>query len=317
MIIFLHGADTFRSRHKLKELKNKFLKEVDASGLNIEKIDAVATEWENIEKAIRTSAFLAKKRMVILEHMLKAKAQERHHKHLADILEKTLSDVIVVFWEEEIDEKRFKKNALFQFLQKQPYAYGFKLLSPLQLLSWISQHTQTLGGNISKEATALLSDKIGNDLWRINSEIEKLVSFSRGVSITASDVQTLVSGIEDENIFLLTNALLEKNKKRAMEVSRGFISAGMSETEILSGCLWQIKKMLLLKSAGSRLPSNPYILSQKLFLHPFVVKKILPELHNFHTDELKNMYQRLLSIDYQIKTGKKNFGALFDLFVLT
>ncbi len=62
MIIFLYGEDTFRSRRKLNELKEKFLREVDPSGNSLTILDGEKTELEKINEAISPSSLLSKKK---------------------------------------------------------------------------------------------------------------------------------------------------------------------------------------------------------------------------------------------------------------
>ena len=50
MIIFLYGADTFRSREKLKSLKDRFIREVDRSGLNLIELDGEKAGINDINK---------------------------------------------------------------------------------------------------------------------------------------------------------------------------------------------------------------------------------------------------------------------------
>ncbi len=60
-----------------------------------------------------------------------------------------------------------------------------------------------------------------------------------------------------------------------------------------------------------------YQASKTLGLHPFVVKKTLPIAQNFSMEELKNSYQKLLELDYQIKTGKIDPKIGIEMFVTT
>ena len=62
MIIFLYGPDTFRSKEKLKMFKEKFIREVDKSGLNLIDLDAEKMTITDLNKAVATQSFLAKKR---------------------------------------------------------------------------------------------------------------------------------------------------------------------------------------------------------------------------------------------------------------
>lgn len=69
MIIYLFGPDTFRSRRKLNQIKQKFINEIDKSSLNVELLNGQALDVAEFEKAIFTPPFLAKKRMVIIEDL--------------------------------------------------------------------------------------------------------------------------------------------------------------------------------------------------------------------------------------------------------
>ena len=54
---------------------------------------------------------------------------------------------------------------------------------------------------------------------------------------------------------------------------------------------------------------NKNILIKEVKLHPFVAQKILMHMKNFNTQELKNIYQRLLDIDIKLKTGGINISG--------
>ncbi|MBI3627096.1 hypothetical protein HY224_03555 [Candidatus Uhrbacteria bacterium] len=57
MIFFLHGADTYRSRQKLKEIKDKFRKDVDPSGLNITVLDGAKADLDILSRAFMSAPF--------------------------------------------------------------------------------------------------------------------------------------------------------------------------------------------------------------------------------------------------------------------
>jgi len=58
MIIFLYGEDTFLSRRKLNELKEKFLREVDPSGNGLVVLDGEKAAMEEINESISASSLL-------------------------------------------------------------------------------------------------------------------------------------------------------------------------------------------------------------------------------------------------------------------
>jgi len=229
MILFLYGPDTFRSREKLREIKEKFLKEIDPSGINLETLDGARISMEKLENAFSTMPFLAKKRMVIIENLLSSKLHAKHADAIVASLEKkSTKDAIIVFWEGDIDEAKAKKNALYQHLVKQKYKYSFLLLSPRELQHWIKQKIAERNGSIDPLAAAHLADIIGDDLWFASSEISKLVMYAHGRTITVNDIQTMSPLRLEENIFLLTDALGQKNKKLAIKLIHDQMESGLA-----------------------------------------------------------------------------------------
>lgn len=318
MIIFLFGADTFRSRQKLKEIKDKFLREVDSSGMNMQTLDGKTADFSLIENSLSTMPFLAKKRLVIIENLLAGKLHSKNAKQAVDLLQKkSTKETIIVFWEGELDEAKFKKNDIFLFLKKEKYQYGFNLLSSREIQRWITDKVTQMRGSMEPVAIAYLSDLVGNDLWLADSETTKLTMFAKGRPITMADVKTLCAQKLEENIFLLTDALGQKNNKLAIKLIHEQLSAGMAPTELLHKCLWHIKNLLAIRSIlDDGDASDSYAIAQTLSLHPFVAKKGTSQAKNFKIEELKNIFNRLVQIDGIIKTSRANTEVLFDLLVM-
>ena len=329
MIIFLHGPDTFRSRQKLREIKEKFIKEVDKSALNIEILDGQTLEAAEFEKAVATPPFLAKKRMVIIENLISKNKGQKIQKEILEMLGKNgLKETIIVFWESGAENKPAKKgrsktnvkrsSLLLARLRQEKYAQEFDFLSETEVDRWAGAEIKKRGGKIEPQALRLLTDLVGNDLWQLNSEIDKLLAFSQGRETTTADVENLVKTKLDDNIFKLTDALGQKNKKLALKLIADQLSSGTSPTELLAKITWQFKNLLLIKGFaeqnGSGYPANR--LTYQLGLHPFVIKKTLAQTRFHQIDDLKKIYQRLLVIDYKLKTSQIDAQVMFDLLVI-
>jgi len=329
MIIFLHGPDTFRSRQKLQELKAKFIREIDKSGLNVAPLDGSRLEAQEFEKAISTSPFLAKKRLVIISDLIAKNQGQKIQKEILELLNKNnLENTIIIFWEGDLggDSKKSRRSKtstrrshlLANRLKGEKYAQEFPLLTPAQTQAWASQAFKQRGGKISPNALTLLVDFVGNDLWQLNSEIDKLLAFKNNQLVEAPDIETMVKTKLDDDIFQLTDALGQKNSARALALISDQLQSGTSPTELLSKMVWQFKNLLILKTFVAKNGSgyNAERLTYQLKLHPFVIKKTLSQVDRHELTDLKTTYQRLLQIDYQLKTSQTDPQTLFDLLVI-
>ncbi|MCK5459740.1 hypothetical protein KAI52_01355, partial [Candidatus Parcubacteria bacterium] len=70
MLIFICGEDSFRSKQKLKALRQKFAKKIDNSQINIDVLDGEKLDAETFKQAMASGGFLVEKRMAIIENFI-------------------------------------------------------------------------------------------------------------------------------------------------------------------------------------------------------------------------------------------------------
>ena len=324
MIIFLYGEDTFRSKQKLKEFKNKFTKNIDSSQINITEIDGEKMDLENFKQIILSGGFLVKKRMIIIENLLEKNKGKKILTEILSLLKSKnspvlASDNITIFWERigTIRADKYKgkilTGPLFNFLKKEKYAFEFPLLNNTQLSLWIKKQAEKCDKKIDLEAINLLINLVGNDLWQINNELDKLSAYTEK-DIKADDVKKIVSNQFKETIFGLIDAIVNKNKKFSFQLLSKHFMARADPSYLL---IMLIRQFRMLIRAKDLLAQNPNVnLAIKLKVHPFVAQKVKVQSAKYNMSELKNIYSQLLVIDIKLKQGYSNYKLLFSEFIL-
>jgi DNA polymerase-3 subunit delta len=320
MIIFIYGADAYRSTQKLEELKAKFSREVDSTGMNLITLDGAKLKFEEFNQQVKASPFLARKRMIIIKNLISENKSKEIQKEIVSLLDEEWKnkedDNILIFWENISAPKTESKNALWKRLAKEKFAQEFQPLKPTQLNSWIEKEVKGRGGQIEKSAIAMLGAIVGNDLWQMSNEIEKLMNFAKGKAISSKDVENLVKAKFDDNVFNLVDALGNKNKKLALKLMSDQFSLGSNVLELLGMLIWQFRILLLIKDLQQEKPNlSQTEAAKKLGIHPFVALKSLDRARNFTLEQLKNIYNQLLEMDFKIKTSSVKPRVLFDLLI--
>ncbi|HPN96178.1 MAG TPA: DNA polymerase III subunit delta [Candidatus Moranbacteria bacterium] len=318
MVIFLYGEDTFRSRQKLKEIKQKYLAS-DKSGSGLSSFDCEEkTQASKIINVLGTPNLLAPKRLVIVENIISNGAAE-NQKELLEFLKRNKesvianSDLVLVFREENAPKK---SNVLFKFLAENSKKQEFEKLNGLKLEQWIVKRIKekNKNGSISKGALSLLLAFAGNDIYVLDGELEKLVNFSSGRMIGEKDVEMLVKANISSNIFLTIDALGNKNKKEALSLLYRHMEQGEDPFYIFSMFLYQFRNLLKVADLKER-NMNEYEIGKITKLHPFVIKKSFGQLRNFSLVDLTNIYKKLGDLDTEIKTGKIDIKLALDKFI--
>ncbi|MFC1598606.1 DNA polymerase III subunit delta [Patescibacteria group bacterium] len=321
MIIFLYGEDTYRSSQKLQQIISKFKAEVDETGMNLSILDGVTLKFEQFNQHVKATPFLSRKRMVVIKNLISQNKSKEIQKEIVNLLSEEFTkpnqDNIIVFWEAVNKPKDIRKNQLWQRLVKEKFAEEFKPLTATQINHWITSEIKNREGEIDKSAIPLLAATIGNDLWQISNEIDKLISYKSGQVITGEDIETLVKAKFDDDIFKLIDALANKNKKDALRLISEQINAGANEMYLLTMLIRQFRILLMLKDLQQENQQiNKSEIASKLKIHPFVAQKSLWQVKNFTLEQLKQIYLQLLDIDLKIKTSSTKAKTLFDLFIV-
>lgn len=336
MLIFLYGPDTYRSLQKLKEFKNKFLRDVENGSLNLAELDGEKMDFADFKKEISTVSFMARKRMVVLKNITKSKKKDLQKEiiaYLKSIARKDENDEnISIFLEEDVSVK----EPLFKFLaggqsdklskEKQPekgitqshiYKQEFALLKGAELRNWIINAAKEKGANINTQAINMLMERIGSDIWQMNNELEKLSSYDK--SINVDNIKKFVKTKDDENIFNLTDAIGGRNKKLALKLLTEQIRAGINVNYILTMLARQYRLLLEVKDYMENYGMdyiNSQLLSRDLKIHPFVAQKLLGQVRAYEYDDLKNLYKEIMKIDFKSKTSSVNVELLLDMLVV-
>lgn len=317
MIIFLYGSDTLRSMQKLKELKNKFIKEVDKFGFNLAEIEGEKLSLNDFRKEVGTMPFMAKRRMSIFKNISKSKKKDLE-KGIIDYLKDNNSseDNIVILWE---DEKK-PQSSLFKFLTNKNnlkiYKQEFEPLKGVELYNWIAFEIKKRGAQISREGITLLIEKIGTDLWQMDNELEKLINYDKNISF--ENIKEMVKSKNDENIFNLTDAIGGKNKKLSIHLLSQELESGINTNYILTMLERHYRLLLELKDYLSKEGNNssPLKIGKDLSLHPFAAKKLLNQVNLYKSEKLNAIYREITMMDIKSKTSNVDIELLMDMLII-
>jgi len=310
MIIFIYGEDSYRSRRKLNELIEEYKKK-NPNTLRLSFFDC---EEENIslgdlqDQVRQYLMFKEKKLMVIINLFSSVKLKNDFAKKINSFLNS--SDIIIVYEANSVKAS----DLLLKSLKQSAKYQECKNLTRSQLKSWAKEEFNNFKVFIDSQALDLLLDWIGEDLWWLSNEIQKLANYKKGKNITIADVKLLVKPKIETDIFKTIDAIAQKNKKQALNLLYQHLENGDSPLYLLSMIGYQFRNLLIVKELIEK--NKPYsLIIKKSGLHPFVVQKSYFQSRQFSFSELKKIYQKIFQVDFDVKTGKIEQETALDLLV--
>src|SRR5258705_1041471 len=166
-----------------------------------------------------------------------------------------------------------------------------------QLPEWTQELLQSKGLTISQKGLALLVDHIGNDLTRIENEIDKiLLNLGKRTTITEEDIEKYIGVSKDFNVFELQSALAAKDLARSIRIIQYFeANPKAAPIQLVLPSLYNFfSKVFMVFSTGSgdektvaaALGVNPYFVrdymkAANLYTYPGI-EKVLLLLHSYN-----------------------------------
>ncbi|HJT55611.1 MAG TPA: DNA polymerase III subunit delta [Ktedonobacteraceae bacterium] len=222
------------------------------------------------------------------------------------------STVLIVL----VDEELSASNALLKAAQEHGKVVQCTLPKGAAVKTWIENRAKSIGVKITPEAASMLADYIGNQLRMLANELDKLATYvgSKAI-IDVEHVRKLSPQVQEARVFDLTDALAERNRKKALDLLHNLLTDGEPPLRLISTITSQVRSLLLVKE----LVSDGLRVSQIVAatgMAPFVAEKAVRQIGKFSVPQLEAVYRQLLATDAALKRSRMTPDMALDLLVV-
>ncbi|MCO5240397.1 MAG: DNA polymerase III subunit delta [Chitinophagaceae bacterium] len=215
-VYWLEGEENFYIDQLVEYAEHHILAESEA-GFNLSVFYGKDAVWSDLINACRRYPVFSDKQVVILKEAQQMKDIDKLEGYIEHPLPSTV--LVVAHKEKKIDGR----SKLSRLLKQHAVVLSTRKLFENQLPEWTVNQVQKKGYSITREAVILLVEHIGNDLSRINNEINKLLLNLAGrTSITVEDIELYVGVSKEYNVFELQEALQRKDMAKAIRIIQYF-----------------------------------------------------------------------------------------------
>ncbi len=331
VVYIFYGDDEFAISRAISDLEAK-LGDASTAVMNFTRLDGRSAGLEDLEAIAAAMPFLAKRRVVVLEHPLARLSGPQPRKKFLEILERLPATTALVLAEYRLlVEDRERRKGIDHWLEKwaakhkqRVYLKEFRLPKGAAMGRWIQEQARALGGQFTPQAAALLASLVADDPRLASQEIEKLLAYTNfRRPVEPDDVENLTADYGQGDIFAMVDALGNKDSRRAMSMLQLLLEQ-QEPFQIFGMVVRQFRLLLLTReiidkggeSGGqSGVHTSSADIARALGVHPFVAEKMSAQARRFTLPALEAVYHRLLEIDEAMKTSQMNADLALDTFV--
>ena len=251
-------------------------------------------DWISVINSCCRYPMLAEKQVVLLKEAQQMRDIEKLEAYIENPLASTI--FVVSYKEKKVDGR----TRLAKLLKEKGVVLTTKKLYDNQLPEWTEELVQAKEHAISQKALMLLVDHIGNDLSRIENEIDKiLINLSNRKTITEEDVEKYVGVSKDFNVFELQAALATKNLPKAIQIIQYFeANPKVAPIQLILPSLYSFfSKVFMIYGLNTR---DEKTAAASLSINPFFIKDYLKASSIYSYPEVERLI--LLLSEYNLKS---------------
>lgn len=306
MLIILHGEDNFRTRIKLNELIEAYMKKHNFS---LEKFYAQEISFKEFKSVFESQSLFDESKLIVLENLFKnpqlLKQIEEYFGRSGreavrgQVLSGT-STILALYETSSVAKNKDYKKLLELASKKQE----FKKLSSTEAAKWFKAFFERKNINFNQCNIKEVLVACQNDMWQTYNELNKLYTYALGRQIIKEDLKVLGIGSFETKIFPTIDSIFKGNADKAFLNILLHWQKGEHPQYLFSMIERQLRILALVKESRERGATTHHLVAKELKLHPFVVQKTIPLSNKFSWSTIKALYARVESLDVKSKSGQ-------------
>lgn len=267
-VYWLEGEEVFFIDQVVNYAERHILSEAEA-GFNLTVFYGKDADWSSVVNACMRYPMFAERQVVLLKEAQQMRDIEKLEGYIDNPLASTV--FVVSYKEKKVDGR----SKLAKLLKQKGELLTTKKMYESQLPEWAAGMIRQHGLTISQKALRLLVDNIGNDLSRMQNEVEKLaVNLGARKDITEDDIEQYIGVSKEFNVFELQSAVAQKDLAKAIRIIQYFeANPKAAPIQLVLPSLYNFfSKVFILygipgldeKAAATTLGVNPYFVKDYL-----------------------------------------------------
>lgn len=305
------------------QVRTEILKKIKIDGeddLNFLSFDMENSSIDEVIAEAETLPFFGDQRLVFVENPYFLTGEkgtngiDQNTDLLVNYLKEPLETTVLVIFApyEKLDERK----KVTKQLKKTAITIDVKQLDQKAVRQYLLNTLENSEIKMDRQAIDLFLRLTDLDLSKMMRELQKILLYGQEQEvITVKEIEQLVPKTLEHNLFDMTQYILSGRTEQALRLFQDLVTQGEETIKINAILLSQIRLFLQTKFLV-KIGYQQANIAETLKIHPYRVKLAMQEVRKFDEQTLRRLFDELVEMDYEIKSGKIEKELSFQLFVL-
>ncbi len=185
-----------------------------------------------------------------------------------------------------------------------------------ELPGWVRSEVSRRGCKITGPAASALIDEVGNNLFALSAELDKLVTYAGDKKeIGAEEVSRLGGGSRNWATWAITDALGKRDAAQALRILPTLLEEDPRGVGTVGKFNWHFARLARAKQILTD-GGTPGDLPGALGIPPFAAQTTAEQVRNLTTDGIARLSRLLLEVDIALKSTGQDPRMLLEKFVI-
>lgn len=305
------------------QVRTEILKKIKIDGeddLNFLSFDMENSSIDEVIAEAETLPFFGDQRLVFVENPYFLTGEkgtnsiDQNTDLLVNYLKEPLETTVLVIFApyEKLDERK----KVTKQLKKTAITIDVKQLDEKAVRQYLLNTLENSEIKMDRQAIDLFLRLTDLDLSKMMRELQKILLYGQEQEvITVKEIEQLVPKTLEHNLFDMTQYILSGRTEQALRLFQDLVTQSEETIKINAILLSQIRLFLQTKFLV-KIGYQQANIAETLKIHPYRVKLAMQEVRKFDEQTLRRLFDELVEMDYEIKSGKIEKELSFQLFVL-
>ncbi|HEX8890435.1 MAG TPA: DNA polymerase III subunit delta [Pyrinomonadaceae bacterium] len=301
-LYLLFGEESYLRDMAARTIKNVALKDSALREFNESVFSLANADVQQAIAAAEQLPMMAARRTVEIRDF--SKLREADEEALMRYITRPAESSVVLFIADDLDKRRKLSKTLLDVCA----AIEFAPLSDTELADWAKRRLKELKVQTDERTLHQIVALVGSDVRTLSNELEKLATASLETGfVTMELVDALVGRSRELSNFELTDHLIARNRKRALQTLHRLLDDGAEPVMLIGLIASNYHRLALAKDLMSKgAPNNEVYRQVGIFGRR---EEFLATARRSDASQLARSIERIAQADLAIKTSLSGGGA--------
>jgi DNA polymerase-3 subunit delta len=311
-LYLLFGPEDYLRDTAARKVADAALKGAALREFNESSYSLASSDVQHAIAAAEQLPMMAERRVVRVSDF--ARLRESDEEALVRYITRPVETSVVIFIADDLDKRRKLSKTLLEVCT----SIEFAALNDSELASWARDRMKHLGADADERTLRQIIALTGASVRQLSTELEKLSTAALpGGHVTMKMVDALVGRSREHSNFELTDRLIARDRRRALETLSKLLDDGAEPVMLIGLLASSYHRLALAKDLMSRGAAEQEVF--RVVNMPFNQRKeFLATARRADSNELARRIRRIAEADLAIKTslGGSGRGARVQLEML-